>query len=199
MGSFLTRQELAALAGPHPADPAWHRKMKRAFRTWGHLRDELHDDPSIRGEIKSEMNLALRGHPHTWKVRGITHKALDALLGGDKCWTEAGRKGFERAHLHTWDGLIDELMQCHRDIDFTGWVQHVWELDVTIICTGRAENKALDSTSGGTRSFFDLSVTTFRNDSNLFCDSGTRFKLRKKTERPFLTSISKKVCATTCS
>lgn len=186
MGSFLTRQELAALAGPHPEDPAWHRKMKRAFRTWGMLRDELHDDPSIRDEIKSEMKNAIGRHRLVWKVRGITHNALDALMGGGNGYTKDSRAGFQRAHLHTWDGLVDELMQCNRGIGFTDWVQHVWDLDVTIICTGPEENRALDSTDGATRDFFDRSVITFKNEDNLFDDTGTSFRWRKGKEWAFL-------------
>jgi len=189
MGSFLTREELRSLAGGQPVDPAWHRKMQRAFRTWASLLQELRDDPSIRDEIKSEMKNAVGRHRLVWKVRGITGEALEALLGGANGYTKDSRAGFQRAHLHTWDGLIDGLMSLPMGTGFTEWVSHVWELDVTVICTGADENRMLDSTLGAPRGWFDKNVITFKNEENLFDDTGTSFRWRKGKEWAFLKKV----------
>ena len=180
--TWLTREELASLAGPLPTDAHWAGKMRRGYAQWCVLRDDLAQFPLERAQVKGEIGRAIGHHPWVWKVRGITRKALDALGGSDRMFNHWERGGFQRAHLHTWDGLLEELATIPRSTGFDEWCRLVWDLDVTVICRDAIENHMLDTTRRSEvacAAFFRDDVITFANPSNLFPDGGSSFKYRR--------------------
>lgn len=190
--AWLTREELGDLAGPQPDDPAWLRKMQRAYAQWGVLRDALSASPGDRKSIQGEIGHAIGHHERVWKVRGITRNALEMILGRGNISNHGERKGFTRAHLHTWAGLLDTLVDCDRETTFEEWSSLIWDLDVTVICASLDENHMLDSTKYPAEEcmkFFSESVITFANAENRFSDTGSTFKCRKGIEMKFLEGL----------
>lgn len=189
--TWLTDEELATLAGPMPTDPMWMGKMRRAYAQWLVLRADLALFPGDRKQVKGEIGHAVGHHPWVWKVRGITRKALDALAGPDRMFNHWERGGFQRAHLHTWDGLLDELIDAHAATPFGLWCKAVWSCDVTVICHDAQENHMLDTTrysADQCSRYFREEVVTFSNPDNLFADGGSSFKYRR-AEQAFLRTL----------
>lgn len=190
--TWLSREELAQFAGPQPVDERWLRKTHRAWMQWRVLRGALADNPGDRKEIQGEIGHAVGHHRLVWKVRGITRRALEHLAGADGMFNHTERKGFQRAHLHTWMGLLDLLVECPIDLTLEQWRAIVWEHDVTVICVGEVENHMLDSTKRSTeecQAFFKESVAMFHPADGHFEDTGSTFTYRKRTECKFLKSL----------
>jgi hypothetical protein len=173
--TWLTEDELAALAGDQPDTLSWRVETQLRWKHWRDWRAQVAEDPSSYKHIEGQLGHRLGHHPTTWKVVGITKSALETLGGADGMFTCKRPPGIQRGHLHPWRDVKKHLMTCDPGLGYQEFTRYIWSHDVTVLCLA-LENAELED-----RAYFEEHTVRFINPfGELFSDVGKDFKYGKK-------------------
>lgn len=167
--NMLSTEEMRTFAGPCPSDdPEFIETWDLRWQVWKMLRTSQNLPKNwIRLQIKTTI---LGYHPASYKVIGITRRALEEFAGPDGDFSPGWKSGrFQRAHLYPVRLLSKELMCMPTETTREQLSEWVWQRDIVVLSL-KEENHQLED-----RDFFLANTITFSNPGGrLFRDVGSR-------------------------
>ena len=174
-------KELAPVESIPWDEPGIEELYQFRFNVWKMIRGGgLKDTPWS----KSVFDNLFGSHPLSWRVVGMTRKALRRLGGEDGSFTSKREPGvYIRSHLFPRRESTVHLRSLNPDTTFQEFVETTWPRDITIIGL-KEEDRLLEVPDYHLRE-----AVTWRNDrGTYFTEAGKGWKYTTR-EREFLRGV----------
>lgn len=158
--------------------------LKPLYEIWSEAFKVYKDRPDLftRAQLTNFMIGLFGKRQGTWRVIGITRKALNQLASMD--FKNQPKSGLTRAHLHHQRETIEQLFSTDEPISFEQFIDYWYSRDTTVICA-TGENHA--------KSDAPVDYIEFENDGSLFSSQKDTGCHHRKAEVDFLKQLYQKV------